>query len=65
MKPDHGEARRCIDAVRAAAVGIDDLAGRLQSDGAAAFSTAWAELLDSIRTRTHRNEGDHFQWNSA
>jgi hypothetical protein len=53
MKPDHGEARRCIDAVRAAAVGIDDLAGRLQSDGAAAFSTAWAELLDSIRTRTH------------
>ena len=49
--PDHAEARRCIEAVRSAGVDIDELAGRLQSDGAAAFSSAWNELLDSIQTK--------------
>ena len=53
MRPDHGEARRSIEAMRDAGVDIESLAGRLQSDGAEAFSTAWAELLDSIRIRTH------------
>lgn len=52
MKPDHAEARRCIETVRAAGVDVGQLGDRLQSDGAAAFSTSWAELLDSIRIRT-------------
>ena len=49
--PDHDEARRCIEAARSAGVDVDQLAGRLQSDGAAAFSSAWNELLDSIQTK--------------
>jgi len=51
MQPDHDEARRCIDAVRAAGVDIDKLAARLQTEGAAAFTAAWNGLLDSIQTK--------------
>ncbi len=51
MKPDHAEALRCIEAVRTAGVDIDQLAARLQTDGAAAFTTAWNELLASIQTK--------------
>lgn len=54
MQPDHDEARRCIDTVRGAGVDIDQLAARLQTEGAAAFTAAWNGLLDSIRTKlTH------------
>ena len=51
MRADHDEARRCINAVRAAGVDIDELAARLQAEGAAAFTTAWNGLLDSIQTK--------------
>lgn len=52
MKPDHAEARRCIEQLRAAGMDVGHLADRLQSDGASALATAWADLLDSIRVRT-------------
>ena len=51
MQPDHDEARRCLDTIRAAGVDIDQLAARLQSEGAAAFTTAWNDLLFSIQTK--------------
>lgn len=51
MRPDHDEARRCIEVAEAAGVDIDELATQLQTDGAAAFTAAWNDLLDSIRTK--------------
>jgi transaldolase len=51
MQPDHDEARRCLDTIRAAGVDIDQLAARLQTEGAAAFTTAWNDLLISIQTK--------------
>jgi hypothetical protein len=40
-----------MDTGRAAGAKIDQLAVRLQTDGAAAFSTAWNDLLVSIQTK--------------
>jgi transaldolase len=51
MEPDHTEALRCIEAVRTAGVDIDQLAARLQTEGAVGFVAAWTELLESVRTK--------------
>lgn len=58
MKPDHAEARRCIESIHSAGVDIEQLGIRLQADGAAAFAGAWSELIESIRNRTKPERGD-------
>ncbi len=51
MQPDHDEARRCLDTMRAAGVDIDERVAWLQTEGAAAFTTAWNDLLFSVQTK--------------
>ena len=49
---DGGDCEAVLAAVRAAGIGLDSLAARLQSEGAAAFVKSWHELLGQIASKS-------------
>ena len=51
MPPDGGDADQILEAAAYEGVNIDELATRLQTEGTAAFSRSWANMLASIATR--------------
>lgn len=52
MRTDGGDAEQVIKDFAAAGVDHDELAERLQRDGAASFVTSWKDLLESIETKS-------------
>jgi transaldolase len=51
LPADGGDAEQVLAEFEAAGVGIAELAGRLQREGAAAFDASWNELMQSIEEK--------------
>jgi transaldolase len=54
LPADGGDADEVIQAHRDAGIDTDELALRLQKEGAEAFVKSWTELLDTIRSESER-----------
>ncbi len=54
MERDGQEAERTLAAMKDAGVDVDELAERLQREGAEAFSKSWSEMLKSIKSKSRR-----------
>jgi transaldolase len=52
MSADGGDCEAVLDQFAAAGIDIDDLAARLQDDGAKSFVTSWKELMDVIASKS-------------
>jgi transaldolase len=51
LPPDGGDAEQELARFRDAGIHVDELAARLQREGAEAFVASWKELLDSIASK--------------
>jgi transaldolase len=51
LPPDGGDAEQELVRFRDAGIDVDELAARLQREGAEAFVASWKELLDSIASK--------------
>jgi transaldolase len=51
LPPDGGDAEQELARFRNAGIDVDELAARLQREGAEAFVASWKELLDSIASK--------------
>jgi transaldolase len=51
LPPDGGDAEQELARFRNAGIDVDELAARLQREGAEAFVASWKELLDSIAAK--------------
>ena len=51
LAPDGGDCERVLAAFRAAQIDVDDLARRLQSDGASAFVQSWNDVMTRIASK--------------
>jgi transaldolase len=54
LPADGGGAEEVFNAHREQGIDTDELAGRLQKEGAEAFSKSWRDLLDTIRSESER-----------
>ncbi len=54
LPEDGGDAEEVLEEFAAAGVDVDELAERLQVEGAEAFSRSWSDLLGSIRAERER-----------
>jgi transaldolase len=54
LPADGGGAEAAFNAHREQGIDTDDLAGRLQKEGAEAFVKSWTDLLDTIRSESER-----------
>ena len=52
MSADGGDCEAVLDEFAAAGIDIDDLAARLQDDGAKSFVSSWKELMDVIASKS-------------
>ena len=52
MPADGGDCERVLDRFEEPGVNLDDLAARLQDDGAESFVKSWNELLAVIATKS-------------
>jgi transaldolase len=52
MSADGGDCEAVLDQFAAAAIDIDDLAARLQDDGAKSFVSSWKELMEVIASKS-------------
>jgi transaldolase len=51
LRTDGGDADATIAKIEVAGIDVTELAGRLQTDGAAAFVRAWEDLMNSIQSK--------------
>jgi transaldolase len=54
LPADGGDAEQVMDAHREQGIDTDELALRLQKEGAEAFVKSWTDLLDTIKTESER-----------
>jgi transaldolase len=52
MSADGGDCEAVLDQFAAAGIDIDDLAARLQDDGAKSFVSSWKELMEVIASKS-------------
>jgi len=52
MPPDGGDCERVLARFDEPGVNLDELAARLQDEGAKSFSKSWNELMDVIASRS-------------
>jgi transaldolase len=52
MPPDGGACETVLARLTEAGVNLDDLAARLQDEGAKSFAKSWKELMDIIAERS-------------
>ena len=52
MPPDGGDCEKVLDRFDEPGVNLDDLAARLQDEGAKSFVKSWNELLAVIATKS-------------
>jgi transaldolase len=52
MSADGGDCEAVLDQFAAAGIDIDDLAARLQDDGAKSFVSSWKELMEVIGSKS-------------
>jgi transaldolase len=54
LPADGGDAEQVMDAYREQGIDTDELALRLQKEGAEAFVKSWTDLLDTIKSESER-----------
>ena len=59
LPPDGGDAEQELARFRNAGIDVDELAARLQHEGAEAFVASWKELLDSIASKGEKLLASH------
>jgi transaldolase len=52
MSADGGDCEAVLDQFAAAGIDVDDLAARLQDDGAKSFVSSWKELMEVIASKS-------------
>ena len=52
MSADGGDCEAVLDQFVAAGIDVDDLAARLQDDGAKSFVSSWKELMEVIASKS-------------